>query len=186
MTINLNKKILKILIYISLSIGLISLWSISMGVSYGMNLAIIFFMITIFLFFKFNKINEYKKLSQEDFDALYNDNGIFEYEEQYFKVQLEDKIHLVNWNSIKTILAYKLDVITVDIICLEIFCENDLIIQINEETKGWYQFIKTTKKQFSKISKSWDVDIIQPPFERNLTLVYDRENRNLEDVHNSN
>ena len=111
-----------------------------------------------------------------------NDTGIFTYNESDFSVKIQSQEEQHNWNDIVCMVAYKRDDFTTDCICLDVFCSNKTQFSINEDTKGWYQFIKRTKEQFPTINKLWDLEITSPAFKKNLTLVYDRENRTLDEV----
>jgi hypothetical protein len=50
--------------------------------------------------------------------------------------------------------------------------------EITESTKGWFQFIEKTKEQFPSISKTWEMEIANPAFERKETELYNR-NKNV-------
>lgn len=121
------------------------------------------------------------KPDSRSFEEIYNDNGIFEYTSDGFIITTEGDKKEIKWNYIETILGYKVDLYTSDTICLDVFCGNESF-RITEETLGWYQFVLRSKEAFSQINKTWDTEITIPAFETKLTLVYDRENRTLEDA----
>ena len=116
------------------------------------------------------------------FNEIYSDNGIFDYQDNCFKINLEDGQQEIKWTEIKTIFGYKIDLFSIDSICVDVFCDNDKFFTIREETKGWFQFIEQSKNRFPSIDKVWEIKIAVPAFETNLTLVYDRENRNIGEV----
>ena len=121
-------------------------------------------------------------INEKSFDEIYEDNGIFTFKEDGFKVSLKNEQYDIQWEGIKTILGYKIDLYATDCICAEIFCDNGKSFAINEETKGWFQFQRHLKERLPAIDKGWDIEISVPAFETNLTLVYDRDNRTLEEV----
>jgi hypothetical protein len=55
------------------------------------------------------------------FEELKADIGIFEYYNTGFIVHFENNIITVEWSSIKALFGYKVDLYTVDVICLDIF-----------------------------------------------------------------
>ena len=155
-------------------------------------LAIILFgLLTIAFFLKliFPNANILKSLQTNSntidnrpFEEIYEDNGIFEYEDNGFKINFDDGLEEIKWENIQTIFGYKLDLYTTDCICAEIFLENNKNFRITEETKGWFQFLIHLKEKFPNIDSSWEINITTPVFETQLTLVYDKENRTLEEL----
>jgi AAA+ ATPase superfamily predicted ATPase len=131
---------------------------------------------TILHIFKTNKQPVEDEPHEIRFKRTYNDLGIFQYEENGFTVQLDNKKAQVNWSELERLVAYKADMMTIDEIRMEISYRNKSII-ITEDTPGWYQFVLMTKNRFASIPQDWDINIIQPPFETNLTLLYEREDR---------
>ena len=83
----------------------------------------------------------------------------------------------MKWDEITQIIAYKRDQITIDRIELEIVF-GDKAFMISEDLPGWYQFIAKTKEVYPTIPIDWEVKIIQPAFETNLTIIYDKNNVN--------
>lgn len=118
----------------------------------------------------------------KNFMEIYNDNGIFTFNDNSFSIQIGNSIKEISWSEINFMLAYKVDLYTTDIICLEIYYSNHLNFKINEETPGWFLFLENSKKMLPKIMANWEMNIAIPAFETNLTLIYDKENRNLETV----
>ncbi len=120
----------------------------------------------------------YKKLTDEEFMELYNSNGIFTYDKNGFELQIEDKPTKIEWDEIKKLTAYKVDLFATDEIRLFLEAENGKQFEISESTEGWFQFNERLKEQFSEISKSWETDIAVPAFERKETEIYNR-NKNV-------
>ena len=111
--------------------------------------------------------------SGKTFDEMYEELGVFEYDEKGFTIIYEDIAKRIDWTEITQINVYKVDKITIDRIDMEIVC-SDICFSISEELPGWYQFVLKTKNVFPTIPKDWDVKIIQPAFETNYTTIYDR------------
>jgi len=128
------------------------------------------------------------KLSKEygeiDFQKRYDDLGAFEYLDNGFVATTEEEELALNWSELNTIVAYKEDLYTYDVVGLEIFTTNGQSFRINEDTPGWYQFIERLGTTFTSIDKDWQTKVSIPAFETNLTLLYDKKNRDLEEVIN--
>jgi len=127
---------------------------------------------------------EIKEERRKEFLKIYNDSGIFTYNENGFSILTENKAENVNWQSIKTLVGFKEDLYAVDRICLWIYLENEMIIKINEETKGWFQFLENSKTKLDIKDKMWEMTISNPAFEQNTTIIFDKENRTLEEINN--
>jgi hypothetical protein len=124
---------------------------------------------------------EYKEQIDRDYNDRLVDNGIFRYRETGFTISLTDTKN-IEWNKIQSILAYKLDLMTTDEICIDIFCDDNISFRVTEETAGWFVFIERLKEQFPTVEEDWNISIAHPAFATNLTLLYDRENRTQEQV----
>ncbi|KGO86680.1 hypothetical protein [Flavobacterium suncheonense] len=135
-------------------------------------------------YFKITGKNEFTQNQdlKKDFMEIYNDDGIFTFFENSFSIKFENSVDSINWSEINSMIAYKMDLYTTDLICLEIYCSNNLNFKINEETPGWFRFIENSKKMLPNITENWESSIVLPAFATNLTLIYDKENRNLEEV----
>lgn len=124
------------------------------------------------------KINEQQKTG---FDKIYKDNGIFSYTETGFTISIDPKPTSIQWDEIDTLLAYKKDLLTTDEICLDMHWSGRMI-RISESTNGWYQFLERLPRNFPGIKQGWDFDIIHPAFATNLTLLFDRKGRSMEQM----
>ena len=97
-----------------------------------------------------------------------------------FQIVLEDQVSYYKWQDIFTVFGYKKDLYSVDLICLDAFNENGKGFSINEETEGWFQFLRQLKRKITGIPEYWEIEIADPAFETNLTLLFDRQNRSFE------
>ena len=73
----------------------------------------------------------------------------------------------VKWDKIYQINVFKIDLITVDRIEMEITSSNEVIL-INEDYPGFYPFVKRLTEVFPTISSTWLADIVNPAFEKKL------------------
>jgi hypothetical protein len=123
-----------------------------------------------------------KKIRKDSFDKVYEDNGIFKYTENGFRINSEGGELNYNWADILSMIGYKQDHFTTDSICLEFKTNDGLRHKINEETNGWFQFVKISKENINQIPKDWELTIMLPVFEPTPTLLFDYKNRNLLEV----
>ncbi len=129
----------------------------------------------------FKVFAENTKERKAEFEKRYADEGIFSYTEAGFTISFDSKPTSIQWNEIDTLLAYKKDLLATDEICLDMHWRGQMI-RISESTNGWYQFLERLPKIFPGIKQSWNFDIIHPAFATNLTLLFDRKGRSIEQV----
>jgi len=113
---------------------------------------------------------------KQNWDIKYNDLGIFSYNVLGFDINLKDNIHSIKWTDIERLQAYKADLLTTDEICIDITFNNKTIV-VTEQTKGWYQFIDRLKSALPSINENWETQVLETPFEYNLTTIYERADR---------
>jgi len=102
--------------------------------------------------------------------------GVFSYTTNGFIVKIDNKNKTVKWHEIISMTAYKKDKYTYEDIYIDILLLDKSIFSINEETKGWLQFLVRTKTEFSTINQFWENKILLPAFETNRTLIYHKNN----------
>lgn len=119
---------------------------------------------------------------KKNFEEIYNDEGLFNYNFNSFSIKTKESLEVLEWNNIEFMLGYKKDLFATDLICLQVYFENDLNFVLTEETPGWYKFLEHSKEFLEAIEAKWEVNIAIPAFETNLTLIYDKENRTLNEI----
>ena len=107
---------------------------------------------------------------------LQEDPGKFIYEDDGFLYPFKDRDEKLKWAAIERIVGYKLDLMTTDEICLDIF-SGSWKITYSESLPGWYQLLIKLQQVFPSIPANWDGHIMQPPFATNYTVLYEREDR---------
>ncbi len=81
-------------------------------------------------------------------------------------------IVITDWKDIEKMIAYKVDLIGFDEVCIDIHTRDKNILTLTEEFDGYEEFVRRTKDIFESIPKDWELRIIKPPFERNeITLI---------------
>ncbi|MBE9660570.1 hypothetical protein [Mucilaginibacter myungsuensis] len=75
------------------------------------------------------------------------------------------------WDSISEVNVYKVDLMTIDDIVMEI-TYNDRLLKITEETEGWNDFTDRLEQRFPTIPNDWWQKVVQPAFATNFTTIY--------------
>jgi hypothetical protein len=128
------------------------------------------------------KSQEFQDYIAKQAEEKNNDLGIFTYDNDQFIFEKEGEIKSYNWNNIKIVLAYKEDRSTYDIIMQTIIMDDGFVLSLNEDIAGWFQFQKRLAQQLPQISIDWLIHIANPPFQKNTTLLYNKENKSLEEA----
>ncbi|MDR6784344.1 hypothetical protein ABIE26_002267 [Pedobacter africanus] len=118
-------------------------------------------------------IAKYKDTPQENLFA-YQD-GIFSYQDSSFTTQLNNKN--IHWDEITLIKAYKIDQYVVDCIVIEIHFQ-ETFISINDQTAGHMKFMEMAAQKLDGFQKDWFTAVAFPAFETNLTIIYEKQNKN--------
>ncbi len=111
--------------------------------------------------------------SGKTFGEIYSDMGNFEYFDDGFRMTDKEIKSTIKWSEIDQINAYKKDVYAYDIVLMEIVCGEKTLI-INEETPGWFFLVLKLKQVFKEIPENWDMEITQPAFRENYTVIYSK------------
>jgi hypothetical protein len=127
-----------------------------------------------------SKIGKEILAERAEFDVY--QNGFFEYTENGFKNSVELNNESYKWEEIQTVYGYKVDLLTYDEICIDVYTIDQKNFTITESTGGWFQFISRLSKNIKSIEIDWYVKIANPAFEKNLTLLYDKQNRTIEQI----
>jgi hypothetical protein len=127
-----------------------------------------------------SKIGKEIFAQRAEFDV--NQNGFFEYTENAFKNSVEINNESYKWEEIQTVYGYKVDLLTYDEVCIDVYTIDQKKFTITESTDGWFQFISRLSENIKSIEIDWYVKIANPAFEKNLTLLYDKQNRTIEQI----
>ena len=104
---------------------------------------------------------------------MQEDVGAFEYDAEGFSYPFENGTSMIRWAEVDRIVGYKLDMFTVDEICIELHV-GDRAIRFSESTAGWYQFQERLRNVFPDIRKDWELDVAMPAFETIYIVLYER------------
>lgn len=117
-------------------------------------------------------IEEAKNIPKEETHG-YQD-GIFSYGEDFFTFQIDKTKETKKWEEITLIKAYKVDLITVDSIMFEIHFP-DTYFTFSDDTVGYAKFMDIAAEKLANFKKDWFMVVAFPAFEKNLTIIYERE-----------
>ncbi|KIO53574.1 hypothetical protein [Flavobacterium hibernum] len=120
----------------------------------------------------FNKIEF--SFSSESSQKKHNNFGALEYENDGFVIKDKYLSVDIKWDDINKIEVYKKDLFTVDLIVMEI-THDEKILVIDEKLPGWFQFILKLKEIFSEIPRDWDLTIMNPAFEKNYRVLFEKK-----------
>lgn len=105
--------------------------------------------------------------------------GAFCYDESGFRLLPAYGTGHYLWTDLHSAFGFKLDYLTVDEICLDLFFSSGSYVRLTESLPGWPLFLRQLGQQFSTIPPHWEWEVIHPPFASNLTLLFDRAGRTL-------
>jgi hypothetical protein len=98
---------------------------------------------------------------------------LLRYTNEGFFIELKQMSTYIKWSDISKVTAYKLDLLAIDQVCLDVET-TDITYKLNEEQTGWMELVIAMNKALD-LADDWYVQIIQPPFERNETILYSKE-----------
>ncbi|WP_303312764.1 hypothetical protein, partial [Hymenobacter sp. BT730] len=106
--------------------------------------------------------------------------GAFVFGETGFRlIQPYGKGHY-EWAALQSAFGFKLDCLTTDEICLDLFFSNGSYLRLTESLLGWPAFLQQLSNHFPSIPLGWEWDVMQPPFATNMTLLFDHVGRTLQ------
>jgi hypothetical protein len=130
----------------------------------------------------FTGTKEYKDHIEKEFQEKRKDLGIFTYTDNGFQVKILEQQYNVIWTDIQAMFGYKVDQYALDEICMDVFCNNDVSFRVTEESAGWYVFQDRVFEKFPSIKQNWYIEIAFPAFATNLTLLYEKHNKTLDEA----
>jgi hypothetical protein len=70
--------------------------------------------------------------------------------------------------------------LTLDEVCLDLFFSKGSRLRVSECLPGWPALLRHLSTHFPSIPAAWELDVQQPPFATNLTLLFDCAGRTLQ------
>jgi hypothetical protein len=81
-------------------------------------------------------------------------------------------VYEVRFDAISRVEAYKRDLITTDLICLDLLTKDGAIISVHEELEG-FQALTEKLASLPRFDADWYAKVMKPAFVENRTLVYE-------------
>ena len=103
--------------------------------------------------------------------GLASNQNAFEYTDNGFKMFFNGAFKFYSWQDIIEVAAYKVDLLTVDDLRLNISFA-DTVITITEDLPGFSIFIENLHKNIPDITANWEAKVLKPPFETNYSVIY--------------
>jgi hypothetical protein len=87
--------------------------------------------------------------------------------------QRERILWTLNWDEVDGIIAFKRDLYTTDLICLEMHSgHSGLSYSVHEEMKGYESFLSHMEERFEIPRSSWWEKVAKPAFKEDRTVLY--------------
>jgi hypothetical protein len=80
----------------------------------------------------------------------------------------------IEWTDVAKIEVFKRDVFAFDLICLFLSCTNSTVLELDENLKGWDEFIAILPKSLpgcQALNQWWKV-VAYPAFATNMTTIF--------------
>jgi hypothetical protein len=79
----------------------------------------------------------------------------------------------IKWTEVTELNVFKKDFATFDRVELNIVF-GDKSVTVNEDVKGWTEFVDKTKQIFPSMPKNWEAEVVHQPYVTNFTTIYQR------------
>ncbi len=99
------------------------------------------------------------------------EKGHLEFTEEGFRLKKHSEFIEMLWADVHEIRAYKVDLLTVDEIRIDISTKTSTLT-ITEDTPGYNVFNEKLKSIFPDSDKNWEEKVVKPAFAENLTVIY--------------
>jgi len=94
----------------------------------------------------------------------------------FSRVTLENEINkrMIAWSNIKSLHAFKRDLLTVDHIYMAVSLKDGEVLQLDEDMKDWKELLVSLPDYLygCKSFHEWWPIVAFPPFETNMTVLY--------------
>ena len=106
--------------------------------------------------------------------------GTFAFSETGFRLVPPYGTGQYDWANVQSAFGFKLDLLTLDEICLNLFFANGSSLRLTESLPGWPALLRHLSTPFPSIPPRWECDVMQLPFATNMTLLFDHNGRTLQ------
>ena len=105
--------------------------------------------------------------------------GVFDFGETGFRLLPPYGTGQYDWADLQSAFGFKLDLLTIDEICLDLFFANGSSLRLTESLPSWPVLLRHLSTHFPSIPPEWEWDVMQPPFATKMTLLFDHAGRTL-------
>ncbi len=89
-------------------------------------------------------------------------------------------VSALNWDDVDEIVAFKRDLLTTDLLCLDLHSAKDgLWHLVHEEGEGFEEFLSVLEVKFDVPRPGWWDKVVKPAFKENRTVLYKKAYREL-------
>ncbi len=94
-----------------------------------------------------------------------------------FAVEVRQRTVLIaSFDEVIRAIAFKKDEVTSDLLCVQIELADGQLIELNEDARGFEDWLRRVDG-LPGADPDWRAKVIQPPFARNETLLFLRQNQ---------
>lgn len=87
----------------------------------------------------------------------------------------EERLRQVGWSEIIRIDAFKVDLLTMDAICLEIRLASGAACVVDDDATGFWELVATIKRALPESRQGWEQAVVHPAFAGNRTVIFGAE-----------
>ena len=106
-------------------------------------------------------------------EVICEESSAFRYDPDGFTFIREKFSTEVEWSTITQISVFKIDLITIGRIDMNIVFGN-MVLSISEDVPGWAEFVQKIQVAFPEIPRGWETDICIPAIATNFSVIYNR------------
>jgi|GEM_PF-3504000 len=88
----------------------------------------------------------------------------------------EEEVVTFAWTDVEEIHAFKRDLFTVDLICIEFLLGENQAVEIHEGMVGYHDLQPWLQKKFPEIDSNWFADVAFPAFATNYKVIWKKSN----------
>ena len=89
-------------------------------------------------------------------------------------IRASEDIAQISWQEIEEVTAFKRDLITTDLICIEIRTHDDRVMEFNEEVAGFEPCLEEMQRNLHGFDTRWHEKVVKPAFAANKTVLFSK------------
>ena len=80
----------------------------------------------------------------------------------------------VDWSDVARIVAFKVDLLTMDAVCLEVQLASGAVCLVDEEATGFWELVTVIKRVLPISQQEWEQTVVPSAFVENRTVIFQR------------